>query len=131
MLRLFLGAATLAVACGPDPLCACASTTTLLFGTVKTSAGAAIQAATLTGYGTPLPGSCAPSTRILNQTASNSNGAYRLQLTELAPSDSECVFLAVHAPGGTGLRDTTLGPLRLRMRAELADSLAVNVVLSP
>jgi hypothetical protein len=64
-----------------------------------------------------------------NETSTNATGDYRLGIAELAPADSECVFVLVHAP--PGLRDTTVGPVRIRMRRPLQDSVVLDIVLSP
>lgn len=101
----------------------------LLFGTIETVGGAPVAGAALTGYGAPFGAGCDPTDRIVNETTSGANGAYRLVIAELAPADSECVLVQVHAPGG--LRDTTVGPVRIRMRRPLQDSIALDITLSP
>lgn len=101
----------------------------LIFGTIETVDGAPVAGAMLTGYGSPIAAGCDPTDRLLNETTSGANGAYRLGIAELAPADSECVLVHVHAPGG--LRDTVVGPVRIRMRRPLQDSIALDITLSP
>lgn len=101
----------------------------LVFGTVTTAAGASIPGVPLTAFGGPVVAGCVFESRILTETTTNAAGAYRLSIAELAPGDSECVFVRVRAP--TGLRDTTMGPVRVRLRRPLQDSVALDITLSP
>jgi hypothetical protein len=104
-------------------------TSGLLFGTIETVGGAPVAGAMMTGYGSPVAAVCDSTDPILNKTTSGTNGAYRLVIVELAPADSECVVVRVHAPGG--LQDTVVGPVRIRMRRPLQDSIALDITLSP
>jgi hypothetical protein len=101
----------------------------LIFGTVTTAGGAGVPGVSLTAYGTPTAVGCDLDAPMLNEVTTTPVGAYRLGIGEIAPADSECVFIRVLAP--PGLRDTTVGPVRIRMRRPLQDSTALDIILAP
>lgn len=101
----------------------------LIFGTVTTVNGTGIPGVPLTAYGGPTAFGCDLDSPMLNEVTTNPVGAYRLGIGELAPADSECVLIRVLAP--PGLRDTTVGPVRIRMRRPLQDSVALDITLAP
>lgn len=104
----------------------------LVYGRLQEGASAAVLGAAVTAYGTAISTQCHPTERLLNDATSTSDGRYRLAIADVAATDSECVWVGVRPAPGTGLRDTLVGPLRLRLTLDQpVDSTEVNIVLSP
>jgi hypothetical protein len=113
-------------ACACDPAYAEA----LVYGVVRTPEAAPVVGARVSSHADRIGRSCAYRDLLLDTKTTDAQGRFRLGAADFAEPDSVCVFVQVHAPAGSGLMDTLVGPIIVRPRFTAPiDSVQRDIVL--